>query len=1308
MDMNRFKLSGHISETTKNVMVGKAFAFLDPNVLKDSDLSWLAKMLGHKHGTPLIVSLAGPESVTLAGVTIAPLKLDEFRLKSIVSDKDLYRQSKDTINLLVLNPTAPRSTATVSLNCNGSVSSRHHVELGENGEGSLKLRDLLVGDYQIFFEGDEKPACDFVVAEYRLVPLVASLTSSSAGPDEQLDVVLHLESFGVPVNGPVRLNIMDVHTQIAMVSASATDGVVQATFQLKGAGPHSIAVQLEEHPSKTATVPLRGSREAERKETVFASLGTEVVGSLLPISVSAPVRGIYLKEGALKVSPISLDKVDDDRARFTVNVDISAMTVVVVDPTFPMAKPGAVDVSTAVHPDADPLYKESAERFTSGKYAEACEKFESRRKHFDHPHPYYSYWMACCYAKGGQVDEAVKALRQSIIEGWTDLSHLANDDDLSTLRGYEPYEKLLTGGRLEVKFSNLSAGDKIDVAVGAPMSLVLIGAISNGKPWEGWCTVVTPSTVSAEVTVPEICTPGKKVTIKFSTETNGASIYAIIKDARLTSADTPELKLAAAIKNYVEANGDRLANGSPADSLKQILSSASGRESGGGAWGMSGSFGSSPWNEMTMARLNATPPPPGFAGSDLPQRRSAQSSSDDNSWGGSDNLPMSGMAPTPMQQGGGPGEKFGASMLTGTMNGSAPLTLAESIRQKMFTSVPMQAQAMPEMPSAPAKKLAAVFDDPEVLFAGFVELKKGKGSVKILLPDSFSNYTVESFAIGGMHWASKETRFKAAKDPYVQLTTPVFATKSEPGVGFVHVGSSTNAKVTVLFDGKPIQLYDAAGAKFDGEVSGPSTAYTFVAEPGHFETILERDGSVAARHVKLVNEPGKLKRVVRSLRVLTAGDSISLKDDSNLYGLQVLPGLENDLTVLLDATADYSHCCCEQTAAKIMSGCAMYVQANGDGNRKQIAESIILAGIKREQSMWMKGKGFKSYPHFPAQTDDYYGPKAARYLRNLSLLESNESKNSISKELKAAITSGLEMAEDAYKAYRLNWPPTLMANSEEAYNALCFTPGVDQTAALNLARAVDPNMEQSMKAETVNPFLGRKVGARLEQAYAAAALLRKGTSSDLKLALKLANTIISQFNEQGRLYSTVDSVAAIALMTELQNAGITRGGGKVELNGKTFTSDDAIAETETIQTLKVLEGAVTIAVERTVEEDWTKFEAGVPLRISLEKDGAHTRAFTAGDTVDLVVTLEENYTMGDLLWVALPDALSRVIGGGQVKLFSLDFAGANELRVSLAATGTTDGTGGTLREQSLALCVRNMFNEERAGNPGLIKVSVKR
>ncbi|MBX9692432.1 MAG: general secretion pathway protein GspE, partial [Cyanobacteria bacterium] len=206
--------------------------------------------------------------------------------------------------------------------------------------------------------------------------------------------------------------------------------------------------------------------------------------------------------------------------------------------------------------------------------------------------------------------------------------------------------------------------------------------------------------------------------------------------------------------------------------------------------------------------------------------------------------------------------------------------------------------------------------------------------------------------------------------------------------------------------------------------------------------------------------------------------------------------------------------------------------------------------------------------------------------------------------------------------------------------------------------------------------------------------------------LALANTVISDFNEQGRLYSTADSVAAIALMSELNAAGILEGGGVIEINGSSMVYAEAVNCTEPIRSVKVVDGIATVLIDRIVENDWNSYASNVPLRVSLEKNGKHTRKLTAGDAVELVVQLEEGYKMGDLLWIALPDALSRIFGGGQVKLFSLDFQGLSELRVSLAVTGTTAGADGD-GEQSLALCVRNMFDEERAGSPGLIAISAK-
>ncbi len=109
----------------------------------------------------------------------------------------------------------------------------------------------------------------------------------------------------------------------------------------------------------------------------------------------------------------------------------------------------------------------------------------------------------------------------------------------------------------------------------------------------------------------------------------------------------------------------------------------------------------------------------------------------------------------------------------------------------------------------------------------------------------------------------------------------------------------------------------------------------------------------------------------------------------------------------------------------------------------------------------------------------------------------------------------------------------------------------------------------------------------------------------------------------------------------------------------------------------------------------------------MEKDGNAERRFTVGDALDLVVELQQGYVPGDLLWVCLPPALSRVFGGGQVKRAVLDFEGQSTIRVPLAATSATLDAGGKQAPQHFAVCVRNMFEEERAGNPGLLAVTVR-
>lgn len=1313
-----------LESVRKQITVGRSFVFLPGSTIKKLGLSWLASTPGQS-SSPQIVSAFANEKVSLCGININQSKFDPLTLQSVISDKTLYCAQKDTVNLFVLNPLCPDDVAIVTLKSGGTVLSRHTVSLGKHGDGHLKLHDLPVGDYEISFDGEKESACDFVVAEYRLVPLVASVSNSKTTADGALAVTFRLDSFGVAVNGKVQLNLLDRTTSISSFTAEARDGIAEASFKLTGEGPHQVAIQLANDPSKTATVPLRGSRESERSNTIFSPLGEEVVGSLIPTDFSTPVRGIHLQEGALKTTPISLEKVASNKACFRLNTTVQILKIVKVDPSYPRARANCVQSTNATYPGHDDAkFREATELLRKHNAPEARAIFEQARKESDNPHPFYAYSIACCHAQEGDKDNAVKWLKKAICDGWTDYDRMIDDPDLASLNGYDLYEALHQKGVHEFSYGALQAGETIELETASPVCVYLIGAFIDGKPWEGWASIVTPSTVTTDVVVPDTIVPGTTATIEVNAS-HGASVYAIVKDARLISSDTPELRLAASIKKYVEVAGGKLNVGYPsetlyslmhlpqygvpltlAESIRQKLSEGTtssdqsidtlqritGTGSSGG-WGATANFvgsnSSASWDVPIQARQApapsggmfepaSAPPPAGFGGT---IRR------------------LFGMDARTEEE----ADEFstGAKPRLKAYKASSRASVGEKFGMAQMTTLAPMAESIAKSKSQP-KEVVRVTESPEVLYAGPVQITDGKGTLTLQLPDMFADYVIECFAINGMNWASKETMFRAEKDTFVQLVTPVFARIGEPCTATIHVSSIEAVTLKVNLNGKAIELFDDNGKLFSGTHSGPPAALTFQAEPGMYEAIIEQNGVVVDRQVKLVNEPGKLKRIARTMRLLESGQSLDL---GTAFGLSLLPGLDTSFTVLVDATSDYSHCCCEQTAAKLLSGCAMYMLSNGDGNRRKKAEAIIIAGVAREKQMWIKGRGLKSYPHLPSIPDQYVGPRAARYLWNLGLLTGD---SDMSHSLQQAIKDGLEIAEDTTKAYGFAWPPASPKSCEEAYQLLRFSNDSQTRQALEFVEKRVNEVEKHNLVSQTETWLGRSVNNRIETAYAAAVLLKAGRGAQhLRSALDLANFVIGQFNEQGRLYSTADSVAAIALMTELQKAGITKSSGKVEVNGKIISTDDALKLTDALTSVKVIEGICTVAVDQVVEESWEKLESSVPVRISLEKNNRHTRNFTTGDTIELTVTLEQGYKMGDLLWVALPDALSRIAGGGQVKLFSVDFCGQTEVRVALAATGVTDSIDGTAGKQSMAICVRNMFDEERAGCPGLIPISVK-
>lgn len=57
------------------------------------------------------------------------------------------------------------------------------------------------------------------------------------------------------------------------------------------------------------------------------------------------------------------------------------------------------------------------------------------------PHLWYN--LACALARQDKADEAMQALTQAVLVGWSDATHIADDDDLTTLRQREDFQSLV-------------------------------------------------------------------------------------------------------------------------------------------------------------------------------------------------------------------------------------------------------------------------------------------------------------------------------------------------------------------------------------------------------------------------------------------------------------------------------------------------------------------------------------------------------------------------------------------------------------------------------------------------------------------------------------------------------------------------------------------------------------------------------------------------------------------------------------------------------------------------------------------------
>jgi hypothetical protein len=818
--------------------------------------------------------------------------------------------------------------------------------------------------------------------------------------------------------------------------------------------------------------------------------------------------------------------------------------------------------------------------------------------------------------------------------------------------------------------------ERLSLPVPSPYGIVVLGALIDGEPWEGWCAVLRPSELAVRCEAPKEARPGERITITLTTGSSErvVPVHLVVKDQRLVTASDPQVELAARIKKNLAQWGEVSVTGTIERTLRAVCTAPL-----------------PPPSFMPMMAANS---PDGFP---VPQ-------------------PVSAPRTATMRS---------KSMLSPAMSAMAAVGAIAS------AFAPEQERA--HVVAAPLAKVRLHF--PEVIHNSIVYVK-GEARVEVKLGDSMTRYTVEAFALEPvtLDWQRVEKTVDAVQPVYGELTLSPFVFTGDPVMGRLYVGAASGAAlVEVRHDDEVLPLFHENGKPIaQGYPIAAGDTLRFPVRPGMITAIV-RDASRGGVDVseRYVTEPGKMRHIRRFLRLLTPGETVTLRDLPAIE-LRPLPGLERPFKFFVESASAYPHGCIEQTSSKLLAMFTGYI-INQDEDEALAREyaAVLPVWFKRLQSMYVPGDGFAFYP--PEETggkrtrSDHYAPLAVKHLLKLPTAEESGARQ---RDVLAMLTAIRAMASDAANYHKVQNPPTRIDDCHTAYRVVLAEQASQEQRQKAVSFVRSRLSKQGMHASVSVPdgakqYYGTQVAMRAETAYAAATLFACG---ELAEAWPATNYVIEQLNEEGRLYSTVDTAACLALLLEMRKSGVAAqlNETRVLVNEQEMPLSQALTYEGKVESVRCLAGLATVQVTAEVLEDWSAFARTIPVEVRLEKGGAIQSSFVVGDALDLVVRVPQ-YEPGLVVHVCLPDALARVVGGGQVKRFSLDFSGQDEVRIPLAAVSATTLPGESdapvrknllqwlgLKKQGdeeyaqhWAVIVRNMFKEEAVGNPGLLEVVVR-
>ncbi len=410
----------------------------------------------------------------------------------------------------------------------------------------------------------------------------------------------------------------------------------------------------------------------------------------------------------------------------------------------------------------------------------------------------------------------------------------------------------------EMVRANAPAGTRLTLAVPSPYGLLLVGAFVKGKPWEGWCAAVRPSDLKLEVAAPVKAKPGErvKITLRTNRPEKFVPVQLIVKDQRLIAPSDPQVELAARIKAALTSESGKLQTGAPGANLY--------------AAGYDPPLPPSPPMYARAMSVMSAPMPPGMA------------------FGAAPAAPASG----------------GRFARPRAMMRAAP-AMAAPAQQAVYHAFD-QLEAMPAQ-AAKAALTPIRVEFPEVIHNSIVYVQ-GQAEVEVKLGDALTTYSVEAFALAGLDWVREETQLEAQLPVYGELTLSPFVFPGDQVLGTLHVGAASGrARVEVLRDGEPVPLWVDGRRLAAGEGVKSGMVARFPVQPGAFTSIVKDAVSGEADvSERFVTPPGQIRSIVKRLRLLTAGETLT-REEAGAQSLRVLPGLERPFQIFVEGACKYPH-----------------------------------------------------------------------------------------------------------------------------------------------------------------------------------------------------------------------------------------------------------------------------------------------------------------------------------------------------------------------------------------------------------------